>query len=71
MAILPRSTLEVQGKTIGPLKEKVLLYADDTLLYLRDDEASLRMALAVIDRFGHYSVCASTRENPFSSPFTR
>lgn len=55
MAILIRSTPQIQGITIGPIQEKVSLYADDTLLYLTDDGQSLTQALQVIDRCGRYS----------------
>lgn len=58
VAILLRSDPAVQGIPIGPLHEKISLYADDTLLYLKDDGISLRTALSVINEFGRYSgVC--------------
>lgn len=60
MAVLLRASSEVKGITRGPLQEKVSLYADDTLLYLRDDGTSLQAALSVIDKFGHFSgICVN------------
>lgn len=55
MAVLLRATPGIRGITRGPLQEKVSLYADDTLLHLRDDGTSLQEALSVINRFGKFS----------------
>lgn len=49
-----RSTPEVQGIAVGPFQENVSLYADNTLLYLRDGGASLQAALLVIYQFGQF-----------------
>lgn len=40
---------------MGPLIEKISLYADDTLLYLADSGPSLQNALQLIERFGTFS----------------
>lgn len=40
---------------VGPLEEKVSLYADDTLLYLHKADSSLRAALVLFDEFGSFS----------------
>lgn len=55
MVILIRSTGEVGGLQVGPLVEQILLYADDTLLYLSDETDSLAVALVIIDRYGNFS----------------
>lgn len=55
MAILLRSAPAVRGINIGPVEEKISLYADDTLLYLRNSTTSLREALLLIGTFSRYS----------------
>lgn len=55
LAILLRSSPLVPGPSVGPLREIISLYADDTLLYLPDASASLDVALAIIDRFRVFS----------------
>lgn len=40
---------------MGPLEEKLSLYADDALLYLQDANDSLKAALDLFNEFGHYS----------------
>lgn len=55
MAILLRSVTEVKGLEVGPLIERISLYADDTLLYLGDDSHSLVVALVIIDKYGSFS----------------
>lgn len=39
----------------GALQEKVMLYADDTLLMLGDTEVSLQEAMSTITKFGGFS----------------
>lgn len=55
LAILLRASQRVVGLRIGPLEEKVSLYADDTLFYLQDADSSLRSALVLFDEFGRFS----------------
>lgn len=55
LATLLRADKSVRGLQVGPLVEKLSLYADDSLLYLADASASLKAALAIIDKFGHFS----------------
>lgn len=55
MAISVRDLRLVEGWGIGPLEEKISLYAADTLLYLADVNSALRAALAIFDEFGHFS----------------
>lgn len=55
MAILLRSSPLVKGITLGSVQEKISLYADDTLLYLRNETDSLGTALTLIDIFGRFS----------------
>lgn len=43
-----------EGWRVGPLEEKISLYADDTLLYLHDAHSSLQTALAIFYEFGKY-----------------
>lgn len=47
LAILLRASQQVEGLRIGPLEEKVSLYADDTLLYLHDADSSFWAALVI------------------------
>lgn len=44
----------VQGFRYRELHETLMLYADDTMLLLGDTSSSLREAMGVIQRFGHY-----------------
>lgn len=55
LAILLRSSPTVRGIEIGPLTEKLSLYADDTLLYLPDASTSLSAALEIIDSYCSFS----------------
>lgn len=55
LANLLRASDEVQGIRVGPLEEKLSLYADDTLSYLANNGISLKTALCIIDSFGVYS----------------
>lgn len=55
LAILIRSATSAGGMEVGPLREQISLYADDTLLYLPDALDSLEEALRIIDRFGSFS----------------
>lgn len=48
-------SLTVQGLFFPPLFVKVSLYTDDILLYLRDAQQSLEVALGIIDQFGSFS----------------
>lgn len=51
LAILLRSDARVQGKRVSPLKEKLSLYANDSLLYLAGASSCLHSALALFDQF--------------------
>lgn len=55
LAILLRADPGVRGLQVGPIEEKLSLYADDALLYLADASSSLQTALDLINRFGGYS----------------
>lgn len=55
MAILLRASPLVRGIPLGSVQEKIPLYADDTLLYLRNKTDYLGAALSLIDMFGRYS----------------
>lgn len=39
----------------GELHEKIMMYADDTMLFLGDTSTSLWEAMVVIREFGEYS----------------
>lgn len=54
LAVLLRTSGEVQGIPLPPLVEKVSLYTDDTLFYLRDVQQLLTAAPAIIDCFGSF-----------------
>lgn len=54
LAILLRANPGVKGIVVGPLEEKLSLYADDTLLYLADAYASLHSMLTLFDQFSRY-----------------
>lgn len=49
-----RSAPSVQGIQVGVITDKISLYADDTLLFLKDI-SSLPPALQIIDEFGSFS----------------
>lgn len=55
LAVRLRLEPEVRGFRLHTLHEKVSMYADDTLLYLADPQASLRTALNLITDFGSMS----------------
>lgn len=55
LAILLRTSRQVVGMRVGPLEEKVSLYADDTLLYLHEAVSSLRAALVLFNEFCRFS----------------
>lgn len=55
LAILIRNSNRVRGLQVGSLKEKISLYADNTLLYLQDAGESLKAALEIFDTFGRFS----------------
>lgn len=55
LAILIRESALVKGLKVGPLEEKLSLYADDALLYLQDADGSLTVALDLFNEFVHYS----------------
>lgn len=50
-----RSDRAIKGIKVGPLEEKLSLYADDSLLYLADASESLRAALSQFDTFSRFS----------------
>lgn len=45
----------ITGLSYGDLHEKIMLYADNMMLFLGDTTASLADVTAVIAKFGHYS----------------
>lgn len=53
--VLIRNSDQIVGLRVGPLEEKISLYADDTLLYLQDAGLSLEAALAAFDELGKFS----------------
>lgn len=55
MVILLHSLEGLNGISVGPLQERISLYADYTLLYLRNDRDSLGAALSIIYLFGRFS----------------
>lgn len=55
LAILIRESQEISGIRVGNLEEKISLYADDALLYLKDSGSSLSAALVLFDKFGALS----------------
>lgn len=55
LAILIRADREVRGILVGPIEEKLSLYADNALIYLADASASLKTALHLFDHFSGYS----------------
>lgn len=55
LAIRIRESCNIQGLRIGPLEEKISLYADDALLNLQDAGLSLWAALKVFNEFEHFS----------------
>lgn len=52
---LVRASMGITGLKYGDLREKIMLYADDMMLFLGDTAASLAEVTTVISRFGHYS----------------
>lgn len=50
-----RSSQSIVGFVRGPISDKISLYADDTLLYLGDVEASLTNVMKIIQHFGSLS----------------
>lgn len=55
LAALIRDSAQIQGFQYGSLHEKIMLYADDMLLFLRDTSHSLLEVMSIIKLFGHYS----------------
>lgn len=55
LAILLRTSPELGGIKVGPLTERLSLYADDALLYLPDASTSLSSALEIINQYGSFS----------------
>lgn len=55
LAILLRASPKVGGIAVGPLTERLSLYADDALLYFPDASASLSVALEIINKYGFFS----------------
>lgn len=55
LAAMSRIADSIRGITVWVIKEKILLYADNTLLYLTDVTSSLPAALQILDLFGSYS----------------
>lgn len=55
LALLIRFSDATWGMAVGPLTEKLSLYADDAFLYLPDTSASLEAALRVINLYGSFS----------------
>lgn len=55
LAILLQSSMSIAGISVHPIVEKVSMYEDDTLLYLKDPHHSLSAALQLIDSFSKFS----------------
>ena len=55
LAALVRSCEAVRGFRYGEVREKIMLYADDMLLFLEDAEGSLGQVMAIITEFGRFS----------------
>uniref|UniRef100_A0A803JZM0 Reverse transcriptase domain-containing protein n=1 Tax=Xenopus tropicalis TaxID=8364 RepID=A0A803JZM0_XENTR len=55
LAILIRQTTELEGWRLGPIEERVSLYADDLLVYLADAGPSLTTLANIITHFGKLS----------------
>lgn len=55
LAIVIRDSASVKGLWVGPLEEKISLYADDSLLYLQDAGPSLNAALTLFNEFEKFS----------------
>lgn len=55
LACLIRSSPDVAGFLTGQREERISLYADDMLLYLRDVSASISPVMAIIGEFGRWS----------------
>lgn len=55
LAILIRENPDIVGIRKGQLEDKVPLYADDALLYLRDTGGSLEKLMETITRFAEFS----------------
>lgn len=46
---------QIEGFKYGDLHEKLMLYADDMLLFLGDTSHSLIGVMAIIEQFGHFT----------------
>ena len=55
LAVLVRGCEAIRGYRYGDMHEKIMLYADDMLLFLEDTEGSLRQVMAIITDFGRFS----------------
>lgn len=55
MAAQIRANTHIRGFQHAEIHEKLMLYADDTMLFLGDTEKSLSEAMSLIRRFGVYS----------------
>lgn len=55
LAATVRANPLIQGFKYGDIQEKVIMYADDTMLLLGDTSNSLTEAMSVIKQFGKYS----------------
>lgn len=55
LAMSVLANAEIKGLKLGPLTEKISIYADDTLSYLADSGPSLHNALQTIEQFGKFS----------------
>lgn len=53
LAALVRDSPRITGFRFGDLHEKIMLYADDMMLYLGDTNTSLAEVTAMISSFGN------------------
>lgn len=55
LAAMVRTSSRICGVKYGVLHEKIMLYADDMLLFMGDPSHSLPGIMSIITQFGHYS----------------
>ena len=62
-----RTTPNIQGLRVGGLEERVALYADDMILFLRDAGPSLEGALELLNACSVYTCRLYTSPSPRDS----
>lgn len=55
LAALVRARTQVRGFQHGAMNEKIMLYADDMMLFLGDSNHSLTGVMSILSEFAHYS----------------